>query len=70
MASESVVVVCCLSCLLLPSIVLQGFGLFSSQWINNKSNNITSECFRGVIIDSGCPFGVNGNFDSFLINTQ
>nr|XP_022295850.1 uncharacterized protein LOC111105761 [Crassostrea virginica] len=45
---------------MLPGIVLLACGLFSPYWVNYKSNNITSECYRGVISNSGCPDGISG----------
>nr|XP_022290261.1 uncharacterized protein LOC111101899 [Crassostrea virginica] len=50
---------CCLIFFLLSSVVLQSSGFFSPYWINYKSNNGTTECFRGVLYNSGCPDYVN-----------
>lgn len=47
-----------LICLVLPTIVLQTCGVFSSSWI--KHNN-TSECYRGIISTRGCPYEVKSN---------
>ncbi|XP_022289501.2 uncharacterized protein LOC111101339 [Crassostrea virginica] len=60
MGSESVLVGCCISCLLLPSIVLQSCGFFSPYWIYYKSDNSTTECFRGVLYNRGCSDDVKG----------
>lgn len=43
---------------LLPGIVLQPIGIFSSHWVRY---NATSECFRGVFHSSdNCPENVQG----------
>lgn len=57
MGSESAMVVCCIICLLLPSVVLQSCGFFSPYWIKHNS---TTECFRGVVYNMGCPDNVEG----------
>lgn len=59
MGSESAMVVCCIICLLLPSVVLQSCGFFSPYWIKHNS---TTECFRGVVYNMGCPDNVEGRY--------
>lgn len=58
MGFDSAIASCCLICLVLPTIVLQTCGVFSSSWIKH---NTTSECYRGVISTTGCPHGVKSN---------
>lgn len=50
-ASEAIGVIICL----LPSISLQGCGLFSPYWIKNDA---TSDCYRGVVYNVDCPDNV------------
>ncbi|XP_061177661.1 uncharacterized protein LOC133186425 [Saccostrea echinata] len=57
MSSESVAVVCCLSCLLLPSVVLQTSGFFSPYWIKQNS---TTDCFRGIFSTVDCDDSIKG----------
>lgn len=52
-ASEAIGVIICL----LPSISLQGCGLFSPYWIKNDA---TSDCYRGVVYNVDCPDNVEG----------
>ncbi|XP_078340120.1 uncharacterized protein LOC144627311 isoform X3 [Crassostrea virginica] len=47
-------VVCYTMCSFLPNTVLLGWSFFSPYWINDKSNNGTTECFRGVLFNVGC----------------
>lgn len=58
MGFDSAIASCCLICLVLPTIVLQTCGVFSSSWIKHNNN---SECYRGVISTTGCPHGVKSN---------
>ena len=75
MESKSVIFLGCLIGLFFISFVLQVCGTFSPNWINEK--NGTSNCFRGVIYNKGCPaemegrrifFSKQGYFEQFVIN--
>ncbi|XP_078316931.1 uncharacterized protein LOC144620381 isoform X2 [Crassostrea virginica] len=55
MMSRSLIFVGCLLILFLISFVLQFCGTCSPYWI--KDNNGTSDCFRGVVYNQGCPDG-------------
>lgn len=54
------------SCLLLPSFVLQSCGLFLPFWI---SVNATSECHRGIFYNLRCPADTKG-LGSLIIGLQ
>ncbi|XP_061177659.1 uncharacterized protein LOC133186424 isoform X1 [Saccostrea echinata] len=57
MSSESVVLVCCFGCLLLPGLVLQTTGFFSPYWIKQNS---TTDCFRGIFLTVNCEDTIKG----------
>ncbi|XP_062576284.1 uncharacterized protein LOC134238187 [Saccostrea cucullata] len=57
MRSASAASVCCLSCLLLPGVVLQTTGFFSPYWIKQNS---TSDCFRGILYTVNCDESIKG----------
>ncbi|XP_078340174.1 uncharacterized protein LOC144627321 [Crassostrea virginica] len=54
MGLEYVKGICYILCLFLPNTGLLSWSLFSPYWINDKSNNGTTECFRGVLFNVGC----------------
>ncbi|XP_078316926.1 uncharacterized protein LOC144620381 isoform X1 [Crassostrea virginica] len=64
MMSRSLIFVGCLLILFLISFVLQFCGTCSPYWI--KDNNGTSDCFRGVVYNQGCPDGTEGLGDTIL----
>ena len=54
MGLEYVKGICYILCSFLPNTGLLSWSLFSLYWIKDKSNNGTTECFRGVLFNVGC----------------